>query len=266
MSNEHLENIKCHPKLMGWRAPSHHCSPGAFTLVEILVTSLLIGILAAILVAGVQRARHAGQEATCVSNMRQLAQGVLLYAQDHGGRLPPLRDGYGAEDRARTWMLYICPYVGMEPYVGSSYERHMQRTIFWCPSDRTEWLPPSYGGFETVYGTKNSYLANNAIMDELVQDVDGDGVTGPRFLSTIPNPASTIMLMEGGRNKWNIVGHHNGAFSFFGNGRDGYPDDEENKAGYHRGASNWAFADGHISRLRLSDTYGPDFNLWTAEK
>lgn len=248
------------------RITFRHRPCGAFTLTELLVAILIVCILAAIVFTGVRRATGAAQEAACVSNMRQLGQGVLLYAQDHGGRLPPVRDGYASEDRARTWMLYVCPYVGTEVYIGNSYERHMQKTIFWCPADRTEWLPSSYGGFNTLYATKNSYLANNAIMDELVQDVDGDGIIGPRFLSTVSNPSRTIMLMEGGWNKWNIVGFDSGAFSFFGRGRDGYQTNSDNEAGYHRGASNWVFADGHIARLRLADTYGPNFNYWLADK
>jgi prepilin-type processing-associated H-X9-DG protein len=241
-------------------------SPGAFTMIELIVAVLVICLLAVILLSGAQRLLPAGREAACVSNMRQLAQGVFAYAQDNGGKLPPVRDGFSDSDRSRTWMLYVCPYIGTEPYVGPDYERHRRKTVFWCPADKTEWLPPSYGGLASTYSTKNSYLANNAVMDELVQDVDGDGVIGPRSLGGISNPSKTILLMEGGRNIWNIVGHHNGAFSFFSKNRTSYLDTPENEAGYHRGASNWVFADGHIARLRLAETYGSDFNYWTADK
>lgn len=237
-----------------------------FTLIELIAVVLVVAILSVLIFSAVSRGKDAAMAAKCVSNLRQLAGGVLLYTQDNNGSLPPLRDGFNSADRLHTWMLYSAPYVGVTPYVGSDYGRHMQKTIFWCPADNSEWQEEGYAGLNKLYCTKNSYLANNAVMDEFVQDVDRDGVVGPRKLGAISNPSRTIMLMEGGRTKWNMVGYHNGAISFFGGSRPGYDSDKLSVEGYHMGASNWAFVDGHIERLKYEDTYGRDFNLWLADK
>ena len=56
----------------------------AFTLIELLVVIAIIAILAAILFPVFAQARARARAAHCLSNTRQLALGVLMYAQDCG--------------------------------------------------------------------------------------------------------------------------------------------------------------------------------------
>src|SRR6185503_1742724 len=60
----------------------------AFTLVELLVVIALIGILAALLLPVLSKARIRTQGIACMNNNRQLCLAWLLYADDHGDRLP----------------------------------------------------------------------------------------------------------------------------------------------------------------------------------
>ena len=54
-----------------------------FTLIELLVVIAIIAILAAILFPVFARAREKARMASCQSNLKQLALGILMYAQDY---------------------------------------------------------------------------------------------------------------------------------------------------------------------------------------
>jgi len=55
-----------------------------FTLIELMVVVAIIGILAGILFPVFASARERARQAQCISNQRQIAIGVITYAQDKG--------------------------------------------------------------------------------------------------------------------------------------------------------------------------------------
>jgi prepilin-type N-terminal cleavage/methylation domain-containing protein len=61
----------------------------AFTLIEVMVVIAIVGVLAALLLPALGRAKESGRKVTCASNLRQLDLAVLLYVDDHDGFLPP---------------------------------------------------------------------------------------------------------------------------------------------------------------------------------
>jgi prepilin-type N-terminal cleavage/methylation domain-containing protein/prepilin-type processing-associated H-X9-DG protein len=63
---------------------------GGFTLIELLVVIAIIAFLAAILFPVFARARENARRASCQSNLKQLALGWHMYAQDYDGRIVPL--------------------------------------------------------------------------------------------------------------------------------------------------------------------------------
>lgn len=66
-----------------------HTTKKGFTLVEVLVTISVIGVLGAITVAAVGSAKDSAYKATDVAAARQLVTAYLTYPQDHGGKLMP---------------------------------------------------------------------------------------------------------------------------------------------------------------------------------
>jgi prepilin-type N-terminal cleavage/methylation domain-containing protein len=54
-----------------------------FTLIELLVVIAIIAILAAILFPVFARAREAARQTSCLSNLKQLGSGVMMYQQDY---------------------------------------------------------------------------------------------------------------------------------------------------------------------------------------
>src|SRR5258706_11655059 len=54
-----------------------------FTLIELLVVIAIIAILAAILFPVFAQARESARKISCLSNVKQLALGCLMYSQDY---------------------------------------------------------------------------------------------------------------------------------------------------------------------------------------
>ncbi|HEY3397969.1 MAG TPA: prepilin-type N-terminal cleavage/methylation domain-containing protein [Armatimonadota bacterium] len=128
-----------------------------FTLIELLVVIAIIAILAAILFPVFARARAKAQQANCLSNVKQLALGILMYASDNDNCLPPGHSQFimAGWDTALNWHAWDeCIY----PYVKNAQ-------IYLCPSDPTAagaWSGTAWtaGGSCNYNGFPSSYAYN----------------------------------------------------------------------------------------------------------
>jgi prepilin-type N-terminal cleavage/methylation domain-containing protein/prepilin-type processing-associated H-X9-DG protein len=192
----------------------------AFTLIELLVVIAIIAILAAILFPVFAQARESARKTTCLSNLKQLGMGMIMYTGDYDDQAVPwnlrlnnknLYDPYGV---SLSWDRLILPYLKSEG-------------VFACPSDTgsTRAVLPHYGLVIRSY----TYPGN----------IGGGWCnwTPPRAMASITQPSLTVMLIErdncgtvdkGGQWEWCSVN-----------------DNESEMAWRHTGQSNVLYADGH---------------------
>ena len=108
-----------------------------FTLIELLVVIAIIGILAAILLPALARAREAARRASCANNLKQIGLSLKMYANEWDGLFPPddLGDAYD-DGGSYVWIASNFMMDGQAMYP----EYISDLAPFACPSD-TEFDP-----------------------------------------------------------------------------------------------------------------------------
>jgi prepilin-type N-terminal cleavage/methylation domain-containing protein/prepilin-type processing-associated H-X9-DG protein len=224
-------------------------SPRAFTLVELLVVIAIIGILSALLLPALGRAKSHAQTVACKSNLKQWGVGLANYltTTDFFPRENAF-DGPNSWDQAAdtangdVWYNVIAQEMGKKPLADYAslaanqmgfYERG---SLFHCPVARFSDGARTYPQFSIAMNSKLMVPGALVVTYTSIQKPSST----PLFIDTGVPDESTIE----GQNPYNGQPH---AFASRFSAR-------------HQGSGNLVMADGHAETLRAERVVDTDPN------
>jgi prepilin-type N-terminal cleavage/methylation domain-containing protein/prepilin-type processing-associated H-X9-DG protein len=110
-----------------------------FSLIEILVVTVILVVVTSILLTVVSMARGGAKKTQCMSNLRQVGVGYLNYSQDYSGMLAPFATFQWGIPYDHFWPCLIAPYADVvrlkDTHTHYEHELSMvQNSILTCPS------------------------------------------------------------------------------------------------------------------------------------
>ncbi len=276
----------------------------AFTLIELLVVIAIIAILAAILFPVFAQAKAAAKQSSCVSNIRQIGIGMIMYLADSDDYYPgndqfePASTNTSAADPRIPYDLLIMPYV-------------KNTKIFNCPSDAGSNRSPatSVSFWDVAYQSQALWRSYQFVGNIVTKSGPAPyGIDPNTGLSTYPFPltsspighnasevqatADTIALVEvwGPSMKgsdssyvgsgssaafvlcdtWKLAGRTVGSTDpsqlLPGVCSSYYHLETNTPSPGHNNASNYAMADGHAKRLTWGQIRKNDFDMFKLQK
>jgi prepilin-type N-terminal cleavage/methylation domain-containing protein/prepilin-type processing-associated H-X9-DG protein len=222
---------------------------GAFTLIELLVVIAIIGILAALLLPALARAKETARKTSCLNNVRQIGLAYQVYLPEHDDHFPayvtertaPAGTADTPDARAPySYRQYLLPYLGSAT------------NVFKCPNT-TPWDPPQAGAwFNTDYGNNhNEENLPGASQQAWYQANPDFGFNETVTIGSLRRCSDFIMLGDAGRS--------DGTASRGGMYPQPWAFDISSQArmlGRHpKGFANITYADGHAQGSNTNSTW-----------
>jgi prepilin-type N-terminal cleavage/methylation domain-containing protein len=233
-----------------------------FTLIELLAVIAIIGILAAMLLPVLARAKEKGRAIACLSNLRQLNVAAKIYVGDNQGAYPPRNDNSRWPDRfydnyGKNVKLLLCPtdvsLLSDPATVGSSPVYNVVDA-----SPRSFFINGWNDYFAAQFGATN--------WDTLESDLLTSGSCIKE--TAIVYPTDTILLGEKSHDAGDFYMDlfENGGNDFTGIAEQGRHDNSGHTSGApmgkgSTGGSNYAMTDGSARFIKFPRSVDP-LSLW----
>ncbi len=214
-----------------------------FTLIELLVVIAIIAILAAILFPVFAKAREKARQASCASNLKQLALGILMYVQDYD-EMMPREVAWDYSGLVWHWYDQVMPYVkNVQLYACPSTTRSGMNVQPAPPGGQTWW---SQSIPVVSYGFNLKMMRNDYPYDT------GNTWRTQMKLGQIPRPSEAFLIGDASGPDvcwriWKLAWAEVCGWQLADCGDINLWRSEDHAR--HNGGSNIAFVDGHVKWL-----------------
>jgi prepilin-type N-terminal cleavage/methylation domain-containing protein/prepilin-type processing-associated H-X9-DG protein len=231
-----------------------------FTLIELLVVIAIIAILAAVLFPVFAQARAKARQASCTSNLAQIARAGMMYIQDNDERFPSCYSlpmpPFAVDPRTslqpyiKNWDLFYCP------------ERHT--VLHECLDPMANFRPDSRCmGYGYNWGSGLGWGSSSLKADGLIRpSSDGTNSVVGVTMAEVATPSHTFFY--GDTNDYLYITLLREAMPGVRQGSDTATNDlgKAYEPPRHTGGNNFAFVDGHVQWLRFPDGKWTDGGPW----
>jgi prepilin-type N-terminal cleavage/methylation domain-containing protein/prepilin-type processing-associated H-X9-DG protein len=149
-----------------------------FTLIEVLVTVMIIALLALLLLPFLKSSNDRARALKCANQLRTLSSAVFLYQADNTGFLPP-NNAHSGGSYSDIWLMALRPYLSIQLTDTTGAGMIAMRTCVTCPSATGSDIPKLW--WESNYAIGLAF-----------------GTDGTRKKMKFDNTAQTMMFIDSG--------------------------------------------------------------------
>jgi len=252
---------------------------GGFTLIELLVVIAIIAILAAILFPVFARAKEAGKQSTCTSNLKQVGLAYLQYCTDNSEMCAPVwvydASIAGTNVAGNRWIIHQSGPCILERYLRTKsficqsdlfYNTFLKPTYIDAPNPDPTWVAAgvsSYGynsyylAAQTYYGAqvkgrKMSRTTSFRSPSKIIAFADKNRIHQPGLCPPGKTYGGGYVTCESSTGWW-----HGGGAEFSAGGDGTWPN-----AILKCGKVNVVWLDGHVTSEQRYGRFVSDESLW----
>ena len=212
-----------------------------FTLVEILVTMVIIVALAALLLPAIQTMLQAGRAVACLAGLKQISNGLTLSSADNNGAPYP----YNAAMPGR-WQQSVDEILGGQPQTGN-----VSLKIWACRENNKKGYAALGSNKGRMQASQSGWAGNQHLGKDFMYSPANEvqtGQSGAYLLSQVPKPSQMIYVVELSMDSYGGGGLVAIDMPKYNKEVEDITDPKNRRFLGHRGGNNVLFLDGHVEK------------------